>query len=357
MADKPDDNQLMTDNGSPDRYMLHGCNWELTLRCTLHCMHCGSRAGNARPGELTLEECLPVADELVALGCREVTMIGGEVFLFKGWEQLAGHLSAQGVAVNIVTNGYSVGPREVEQIRSAGLVNVGVSIDGMEASHNRIRGRNDAFSRIRRTLELLNRENITTGAVTSLLSLNCDDLDDLYRFLVEHGVQVWQLQLASAMGNIAGRRESLVSSEQVADITEFIRDKNRERRMVVIAADSIGYFDDNEVYIRGFSSPVCYWSGCAAGISSIFIDSVGNVKGCGALYSDVFIEGNVKKTPLSDIWHDTEAFAYNRKFSTRQLAGKCRECDVGNVCKGGCRSSNYFSSGNLHESTFCCRES
>ncbi len=356
MTYKTDENKLMTDNGSPEKYMLRGCNWELTLRCTLHCLHCGSRAGNARSGELTLEECLPVADELVMLGCQEVTMIGGEVFLFKGWERLAGHLSEQGMAVNIVTNGYSVGPREVEQIRSAGLVNVGVSIDGMEASHNKIRGRNDAFDRIRKTLELLKRENIKTGAVTSLMSLNCADLDDLYRFLLEHGVQVWQLQLASAMGNIAGRQDSLVGSEQVADITEFIRDRNRERRMVVIAADSIGYFDDNEVYIRGGTSPVCYWGGCAAGISSIFIDSVGNVKGCGALYSDAFIEGNVRRAPLSDIWYDTESFAYNRQFSTRLLAGKCSECDVGHVCRGGCRSSNYFSSGNLYESAFCCKE-
>lgn len=226
----------------------------------------------------------------------------------------------------------------------------------MEASHNEIRGRSDAFDRIRKTLELLDRKNIKTGAVTSLMSLNCEDLDDLYRFLLEHGVEVWQLQLASAMGNIAGKRESLVSPENVTDITEFIRDKNRERRMVVIAADSIGYFDDNEVYIRGFSSPVCYWNGCAAGISSIFIGSVGNVKGCGALYSDAFIEGNVRMTSLADIWHDKEAFSYNRKFSTCLLAGKCRGCDVGHVCKGGCRSSNYFSSGNLYESAFCCRE-
>lgn len=345
----------MMENGSPERYTLRGCNWELTLQCTLHCMHCGSRAGSARPGELTLEECLPVADELVELGCQEVTMIGGEVFLFKGWERLAGHLSGQGVSVNIVTNGYSVGPREVKRIHDAGLVNVGVSIDGTEASHNTIRGRNDAFDRIRKTLELLDRENIKTGAVTSLMGMNCDDLDDLYHFLLEHGVEVWQLQLASAMGNIAGKRESLVSPEKVADITEFIRDKNRERRMVVIAADSIGYFDDNEAYIRGFSSPVCYWNGCAAGISSIFIDSVGNVKGCGALYSDAFIEGNVRVTSLADIWHDTAAFSYNRKFATGLLAGKCRECDVGHVCKGGCRSSNYFSSGNLYESAFCCR--
>lgn len=346
----------MAENGTPESYTLSGCNWELTLRCSLHCLHCGSRAGNARPGELALDECMPVADELVALGCREVTLIGGEVFLFRGWERLAGHLASQGVSVNIVTNGYSVGQREVEQIRAAGLVNVGISIDGMEESHNRIRGRKDAFARIRKTLELLRREKIEAGAVTSLMSINFDDLDALYHFLLEHGVRVWQLQLVSAMGNMAGHQDSFVRPEQVSRITEFIRDMNRDHRMVVIAADSIGYFDDNEVYIRGNSAPFCYWSGCAAGISSVFIDSIGNVKGCGALYADAFIEGNVRKRKLSDIWLDSEAFAYNRKFSTDMLTGKCSKCTVGHVCKGGCRSSNYFSTGRLHESAFCCRE-
>ena len=49
-------------------YQLRSCLWELTLRCNLHCMHCGSVAGRARRRELTLEECFRVADDLVGLG-------------------------------------------------------------------------------------------------------------------------------------------------------------------------------------------------------------------------------------------------------------------------------------------------
>jgi len=125
--------------------------------------------------------------------------------------------------------------------------------------------------------------------------------------------------------------------------------------MIVIAAESIGYLDENETYIRGRSSPICCWEGCSAGISNIFIDSVGNVKGCGALYSDVFIEGNVRNTSLAAIWNNKNAFAYNRNFSTDLLSGKCEGCDAGDVCKGGCRSSNYFSTKSLYSSAFCCR--
>jgi radical SAM protein with 4Fe4S-binding SPASM domain len=346
---------IMTDNTMSPIYTLTGCNWELTLRCTLSCMHCGSRAGHARVNELSIDECFRVADELVGLGCQEVTMIGGEVFLFKGWDQLSGYLTEKGVSVNIVTNGYRIGEIEIEQIKRARLINVGVSIDGMELNHNQIRGRDDAFQRIRETLVLLKKNEISVCAVTSLMQVNCDDLEELYLFLLEHGVDVWQLQLVNAMGNMEDQQACVVTSKQVRQVIDFIRSKNREHQMVVIAADSIGYFDDNEVYIRGRSAPICCWGGCSAGISGLFIDSVGNVKGCGSLYSDQFIEGNVRQSSLGEIWNNPNSFAYNRKFTVDLLSGKCSGCDVGDECMGGCRSSNYFSTQSLYSSAYCCR--
>lgn len=336
-------------------HVLTGCNWELTLGCTLRCIHCGSRAGKARPDELTLDECFAVADELAALGCTNATLIGGEVFRFRGWERLSAHLAAAGMAVNIVTNGYRLGEPEMEQVRRARLVNVGVSIDGMEANHNRIRGRGDAFEHIRRTLALLNRDAVEIGVVTCLTRFNCDDLEELYRFLLDHNVRAWQLQLAVAMGNMADQADFVPTRSQVRDTIAFIRRKSCAMKMAVVAADCIGYFDENEAYIRGRSSPINVWGGCSAGISNVFIDSVGNVKGCGALYADRFIEGNVRETPLAEIWNGPENFAYNRKFTTAQLSGMCAGCEVGHACKGGCRSANYFSTGSLYSSAFCCR--
>ncbi len=346
----------MARNATTSTYALTSCNWELTLKCTMSCIHCGSRAGRARPNEMSVDECFSVADQLVALGCQELTMIGGEVFLYRGWDRLSEYLTDRGISVNIVTNGYRLGQSEIEQIKRAKLINVGVSIDGMEANHNKIRGRRDAFQRVRNTLDALDKAGISVGAVTSLMKFNCADLEDLYIFLVEHGVQVWQLQLVSVMGNMADRDDSVVSREQVRQVIDFIRDKNQEGQMVLIAADSIGYFDDNEADIRGSSSPICFWGGCAAGISSIFIDSVGNVKGCGALYADVFIEGNVRTTPLAEIWNSESSFSYNRKFTADLLSGACAGCPVGNLCKGGCRSSNYFSTKSLYSNAFCCRK-
>jgi radical SAM protein with 4Fe4S-binding SPASM domain len=335
---------------------LSACLWELTLRCTMNCMHCGSVAGAAREKELTLDECFRVADELLDLGCREFTFIGGEVFLYKGWERIARYLSDKSAIVNIMSNAYTIDEDEIAQIKHARLSNVGISVDGMEENHNRIRRKSDSFARIKKAFGLLNREKIPIGVVTCLLDFNHADLEELYVFLVSHGVQVWQVQLVNPMGNMADKRHLIINPDKIPSITEFVREKNKDRMMVVYAADSIGYYDENEAHIRGRRAPVCYWTGCQAGITSIFIDSVGNVKGCGALYDETFVEGNVRQTPLAEIWNAEDRFGYNRKFDTGLLTGRCKGCDVGDVCKGGCRASNYFATSSLYESAFCCRQ-
>lgn len=336
-------------------YALRTGLWELTLKCTMNCLHCGSVAGMAREKELTLNECFRLADDLLTLGCNELTFIGGEVFLYRGWEQVARYLSEKGVVVNIMTNAYTIDEDEIRQIQHARLSNVGISIDGMERNHNRIRRKKDSFARIRKALDLLNREGIPIGAVTSLLDFNYADLEDLYLFLAHHKVQVWQLQLVNPMGNMAEQKNLILNPDKIPSITEFVREKNKDRTMVIYAADNIGYYDDNETYLRGRRAPVCYWIGCQAGITSVFIDSVGNIKGCGALYDEAFIEGNIRQTPLADIWNDRDRFAYNRRFETTLLQGRCKGCDVGDACKGGCRASNFFNTKSLYENAYCCR--
>src|SRR5258706_4712396 len=59
--------------------------WEITLACDLACRHCGSRAGKARPDELSTAECLDLVRQMKELGVFEVTLIGGEADLRDDW--------------------------------------------------------------------------------------------------------------------------------------------------------------------------------------------------------------------------------------------------------------------------------
>lgn len=334
-------------------YTPTNCVWELTLQCNMSCLHCGSRAGHKRENELSNEEAFGVVDELVALGCKYLSFIGGEVFLYHGWEKVARRLTDKGVTVNIITNGFLFGDKQVEEVRHANLANVALSIDGMEANHNRIRNNTRSFARLKETMDRLNKERIPIGVNTTLLNSNFDDLEALYRYLVANNVKVWQLQLANPMGNFSDNREQQISMENIKRLTHFIKKKREEFRMAIYTGDNIGYYDVYEKDIRGLPGDINYWSGCQAGLTVVGIDSVGNIKGCESLYDDSFIEGNLRTESLATIWNKERNFSYNRNFDHSMLTGKCKECDMGVFCRAGCRGACFFTKGKLYENAYC----
>ena len=326
--------------------------WELTLQCNMRCLHCGSSASKARANELTADECLPIADDLLRLGCRQITFIGGEVFLYNGWARVARRMSDGGAKTNIITNAFLFGDEEVAGIKEAKLCNVGISLDGMEKNHDRMR-RKGSFQKVLSAFERLNRENIPVAVVTSLLDFNVVDLEEMHDLLVAKGVEIWQIQIVTSMGNMAVNKEYLLAPEKVGKITAFIRQKHRMGSIRVYAGDNIGYFDESEVYIRSQPGSIAVWNGCNAGIRVVGIDSAGNVKGCESIYSEKFIEGNLRNETLEEIWNKEGNFAYNRNFDVSLLTGACAGCDKGHLCRGGCRGSSYFNTGSLYESRYC----
>jgi MoaA/NifB/PqqE/SkfB family radical SAM enzyme len=288
----------------------------------MNCLYCGSDAGTGKGNELTLDECLTVADELIEMGCRDVTFVGGEVFLYSLWHIVARYLTDADVLVNIMSNGYRLDAYHIKQIRHARLTNVGISLDGMEKNHNLIRGRADAFAQAVKTLELLGEEGIPSAVVTTLLDCNYGDLEELYVLLVEMGVSLWQIKLGNPLGDLAGKSSLFLEPGKIPQLSRFVGKKNREGKMAVVVADGVDCVDGNESYLRDRKSPASCWGGCQAWINSAFIDSVGNIRGCGSLYGEVFIEGNLRERSLVDIWNDESCFAYNRAPDSTLLPGE-----------------------------------
>jgi radical SAM protein with 4Fe4S-binding SPASM domain len=325
----------------------------MTLQCNMNCLHCGSSAGKKRENELTLDECMKTAFELIELGCKRISLIGGEIFLYKGWEYVAKYLSDNGVLVNIITNGYKLGDDEIEKIKYAGLTNVCLSIDGMEENHDRIRNRKNSFKKALEAFKTLEKAGIPYAAVTTLLDFNFHDLEDVYKLLLDNKASAWQIQLANSMGNLSEHKSLTIKQEKIPLVTKFIKEKKDENKMNIYAADDIGYYDEYEKYIRGKSGEISFWPGCQAGLTVVGIDSIGNVKGCESLYADEFIEGNIREQSLSEIWLNEDNFAYNRKFDINSLSGNCSQCNMGEFCRGGCKGNSFFNKGYLFENPYC----
>ena len=330
--------------------------WELTLACNMHCKHCGSSAGKGRSDELHLERMLRLCDELAELECERLTLLGGEPLIHPNWEDVTARLKAQGVRVNVITNGWLLDePRFCDRVDNAGFSIVGISIDGMEKTHDDLR-RSGSFQRVSRGMDLLQERNVAVAAVTVLTRESIQQLEELYGFLIDRGVKVWQLQIAAPLGRLGTDDPKLIDPQQIRGIFDFVAGKKSSKSgMVIDLADNIGYFPPGKTgFIRTTRPRNNSWLGCPAGIQVLGIDSNGDLKGCQSLPSiPAFIEGNVRDRSLEEIWNDPKGFGYNRRFTREQLGGFCAECRFGSLCKAGCSSMAYSYTGSTGDNPMC----
>ena len=329
-------------------FQLKSAVWEITLACCFRCAYCGSRGGKARDNELTTAECLDTARQLAEMGCRRVSVIGGEVFMRPDWEQIVGALTSRGVKTCIITNGFRMSPSVIRALKRLHIESVAVSVDGVREIHDAYR-QQGSYDRAMDTLRALTAAAIPASVITSLRADNAPLLALLYRELKELPIFAWQLQACSPMGSANDNRLSV--SFDAREVIRFVAQTAPAAPFAVGIADNIGYYTPEEGSLRGV--PGACFEGCSAGLTTVGIDSAGNVRGCESMYDERFIEGNLRERSLADIWTDPGAFAYNRRFTAELLTGSCQSCPHGEICAAGCRSYNYFTTGRLYENCLC----
>jgi radical SAM protein with 4Fe4S-binding SPASM domain len=120
-------------------------------------------------------------------------------------------------------------------------------------------------------------------------------------------------------------------------------------RLDVTGSHDLGYFSWSFPHLGNFQ-----WQGCRAGIDTLGIHSNGDVKGC-LILPDAFVEGNIRKTRVADLWRDPDRFQLVRAFRHEMLEGSCRGCAFGDVCKGGCKDLAASTTGSPYRFPFCLR--
>jgi radical SAM protein with 4Fe4S-binding SPASM domain len=327
---------------------------ELTLRCPCRCSTCGSTAGQARAGELTHDEWLGAIAALADLGCQRLSLLGGEPLLYSRWPELARAARSRNIVVDMVTSAQGLDATTAEKMREAGLTSVTVSVDGLEATHDRQRGVRGCFQQAMRAIRLVDSTGLKVGATTQVNQDTLVELEALAPALEDAGVLGWQLQLTLPMGRARGQDLAL-RADQTPDLLRLLRRMSTRPGLRPHITDNIGYGTPDDVRLRtiqgGFPRP---WLGCRAGIDALGITSDGRVKGCLSM-PDKYAEGSIRERPLADLWNDPAAFAYNRRFVPESLSGGCATCDLSPICRGGCTSVAMTMHGRPGTSTHCFR--
>ena len=325
--------------------------WEITNACNANCIHCGSRSGLPREGELNEAEALALCDELASLGCRRITLIGGEMFLHPHWEKIAKRLREHNIHVAPLTNGILINESNLEKLQAAGVNNFSVSVDGMAQTHDRIRNIPGLFADITENIKLAQAKGFVVGVNTSVSALNIDELPELFEWIKAMKIPLWQIQLVEDMGNANDNPELKMTAEGVYRIARYIAEFRKEKEVQIYTCHNIGWFSSFEPLIR--NQP---FTGCLAGRYILGIESTGNIRGCLSIMSGEpgdNVEGNVRERSLTEIWNDPNSFKAFRQRTVEELTGFCAECEYKNLCRGGCSSLSYSLIRSFTENPWC----
>lgn len=351
--------------GTPNRYLsttdllnhqlVHAV-WELTLACNLECHHCGSRAGTKRPQELTTRECLEVVQQLHKLGTREVTLIGGEAYLRKDWQEIVRAVSDAGMQCTLQTGAWQLTTARIAQAADAGLVACGVSVDGLAPLHDRLRGRAGSFDAAIDALGRLREHGIRTSVNTQITAAVIPQLPNLLKELLAVGVRNWQVQLTVAMGRAADNHELLMQPYQMNELMPLLAELYRAgltSGLLLQPGNNIGYFGPYEALLRGSGTETTHWAGCFAGRNVLGIEADGTIKGCPSLPTAAYASGNVRDTGIAELWESASQLSFARQSRGQEMWGFCAECYYADVCEGGCTWTSHSLLGRPGNNPYC----
>jgi radical SAM protein with 4Fe4S-binding SPASM domain len=302
--------------------------WEITLRCNSNCIHCGSRAGKSRLDELDTEEAVKLVRDIRDCGYKGVALMGGEPLIREDWYDIAQEIKKNKLELSIVTNGINL-IDNLQKLKSLKADCVSLSLDGGTAKiHDYLRGYPGAFKKTIKAINSLKAERIPVSVITSVSKTNLNELDKIKKLLLDREI-AWQIQMVLPIGRFP--RELTISREEFYTVALFIAinvKKYSYKRLPVIGGHCFGHFSR---FIADVGLDP--WVGCQAGKSVLGIQSNGNIKGCLTL-PDRFIEGNIKTQSLKTILGKLRS-------KKMKLNGYCVNCDVANLCQGGCMGTKY----------------
>jgi len=328
--------------------------WELTLRCDLACRHCSSRAGRARPDELSTAEALDLVAQLADLGVKEVTLIGGEAYLRDDWVDVVRAIRRHDMECTMTTGGRGIDGERARAARDAGLMSVSISIDGARATHDALRGLEGSHAAAMSAMLNLVREGVQVSSNTQIHRRNRRELAEIFADIQRAGAHSWQIQLTVASGRASDAPAVLLEPYHMIEVMPSVarlKPLADAADLRIWPANNLGYFGPFEALLRG-NLPGGRRGSCGAGRAILGIESNGDIKGCPSLPSD-YIGGNVREHRLRDIWERGEPLRFTRGDRTGELWGYCAECYYAEDCLGGCSWTADALFGRRGNNPFC----
>jgi radical SAM protein with 4Fe4S-binding SPASM domain len=324
--------------------------WNLTRRCNLRCLHCySSSTSSDYPGELSLEECQAVIDDLAQFKIPALLLSGGEPTLHPHFIDLVDHAAQQGLKLTLSTNGTTLTPSTVLRLKEIGLAYIGISLDGMGPSHDFFRGRQGAFAQAMRAFRLCREFGQKSGLRLTLTRHNIRDLNAIFELIEREDIQrvCFYHLVYSGRGHdlgTLGAEESRDALDRIFAQVQRWHDLGHDREVLTVDQPADGaylllHLQRTDPVRAEEARRLLAWNGGGANSSGV---GIGNIDSQGRVHPDQFWQdhtlGNVRENSFSQIWQESSHPILTGLRNRRPLLqGRCARCQFQDVCGGGFR--------------------
>ncbi|TYO96664.1 cyclic pyranopterin monophosphate synthase subunit MoaA [Geothermobacter ehrlichii] len=224
----------MTEDPTPvslaDRFGRHldYLRLSITDRCNLRCRYCMPEEGVASLGHdavLRYEELLRIARVACGLGVRKIRVTGGEPLVRKGVVGFIRDLAAlpQKPEITLTTNGLRLAEL-AEELGTAGMSRVNVSLDTLRADRFRDITRRDGLERVLAGIAAADRAGLGPVKINMvpIAGVNEDEIEEFARLTLAHPWNVRFIEFMPVSGDLEYAPERRVPVERIMAALERV---------------------------------------------------------------------------------------------------------------------------------------
>lgn len=322
---------------------------ELTHRCPLSCPYCSNPlALSGKEGELDTDEWIDVFRQAADIGVLQLHISGGEPASRRDLVELVEGAVQAGLYTNLVTSGIGLTPRRMDELEQVGLEHIQLSLQGTNAElADRIGGYKGGFDRKMQVAAEIAKRGIPLTLNAVMHRHNMDDLERTIEMALELGARRLEVACVQFHGWALKNRAALMPTRQQTDKVKQQVAEAQARLRGVLAFDFVPpdyYADFPKACMGGWGS------------TGLNITPDGTVLPCHVAQSIPHLEfGNIRQTPLRDIWYDSPAF--NAYRGTDWMPEPCTSCERKEIDFGGCRCQALLLAGDANAVDPVCTRS
>ncbi|MBO7105451.1 MAG: radical SAM protein [Fibrobacter sp.] len=340
---------------------------KLTEKCNLNCSYCYIEAGCQKKGMMDEKTAIRIVDEFIEMHKDDrlplnYSFHGGEPLLnFEIMKKVTEYAKPyrDRLTLSIQTNGTLI-TDEIAEFLKENKIEVGISIDGPQFIQDASRyylGGKGSFEHVMRGIKILQKHNVSFGAISVLNGLNAKYINETIDFFLEN--KIYAISFSPIQKNGRGKDDSnyYVDGDTIFEAYKVILDR-------IIAHNKT--HDRNEwIAERVLSNLIqsiffnkktfmCMDSPCGAARKILGIDVHGNFYACDNFTGDKdFLIGSLEKGHIKDQLLESPI---RKKAASRckENIKRCKDCTWRGLCPGLCYSADYYSGVKEEDETEVC---